>query len=94
MGIYRADIIRLLRSRGRNDKASAAESQLPERVDTEEHKWVLARYGIDAKQLSAVLVPPEARTTLPGAAPSPGSKRVPAWTSQRAIVGHGRRGYR
>ncbi len=61
MEIYRADIIQLLRSRGRNDKASAAESQLPERVDVERDKWVLARYGIDSRHLLSALVPSEVR---------------------------------
>jgi len=92
--IHRTDIIRLLRSRGRNDMASAAESQLPERVDVERDKWVLARYGIDSTQLSAVLVPPAAREPVRSAAPSPGEGRAPDQGSQRAVVGHGRRSYR
>ncbi len=94
MKIHRADIIRLLRSRGRNDQASAAELQLPERVDPEEHKWVLARYGIDFTQLSSILVPSAAREPDRSAAPSPGEVRVPERVGQRAVVGHGRRTYR
>lgn len=61
MEIPRTDIIRLLISRGRNDKAAAAESELPEWVDLGSNKWVLARYGIDSRHLLSALVPSEVR---------------------------------
>lgn len=51
MKIHRAYILELLKARGRNDKAAEAAACLPEHVDTEEHLWVLAKFGIRSRDL-------------------------------------------
>jgi hypothetical protein len=37
----------LLRSRGEDQKAGQADSELPEQVDTEQHAGILQKLGID-----------------------------------------------
>jgi hypothetical protein len=49
--IDKSEIIELLKSRGEHDKASEAESQLPDRVDPEQHSDLLAKLGIDPQDL-------------------------------------------
>lgn len=51
MKIDKAQIIDLLKSQGRNDDAEQAQSQLPDQVDPEQHSDLLARFGINPKDL-------------------------------------------
>lgn len=51
MRIDKAQIIELLKSRGDQDQAAQAESDLPEQVDTEQDSGLLAKFGIDPKEL-------------------------------------------
>jgi len=44
-------IIELLKERGGDDKAAQAEQELPDKVDHEEHSDLLAKHGIDPKEL-------------------------------------------
>ena len=41
MQIPKEQILELLRSRGQDDKASQADSELPDKVDTEQHAGIL-----------------------------------------------------
>ena len=47
MQIPKEKILELLRSRGDDDKASKADSELPDQVDTEKHSGKLDKLGID-----------------------------------------------
>ena len=51
MQIPKEQILEFLRSRGDNDKASQAEGELPEQVDTDQHAGLLEKYGIDPQDL-------------------------------------------
>jgi hypothetical protein len=51
MQIPKDKILELLRSRGENDKASQAEGELPDQVDTERDGGLLEKLGIDPKDL-------------------------------------------
>ena len=51
MEIDKQHIIDLLRKRGDEDKAGQAESDLPDRVDTEKDSGLLSKFGIDPKDL-------------------------------------------
>ena len=51
MQIDKSQIIDLLKSRGEDDKASQAESELPETVDTEEDAGMLGKLGINPQDL-------------------------------------------
>ena len=51
MQIPKDQILELLRSRGDQDQAGQAESELPDQVDTEQHSGLLAKFGIDPAQL-------------------------------------------
>ena len=51
MQIPKDQILELLRSRGDNDKASQAEGELPDQVDTERDAGLLDKLGIDPKDL-------------------------------------------
>ena len=51
MQIDKAQILELLRSRGDQDKASQAEGQLPDQVDTDQHADLLGRLGINPADL-------------------------------------------
>jgi hypothetical protein len=55
MQIDKAQIIEFLRSRGEQDKASQADSELPQQVDTERDSGLLEKYGIDPKELMGKL---------------------------------------
>ena len=55
MQIPKEQIIELLRSRGEDDKASQAEGELPEQVDTEKHADLLQKLGIDPGDLAGSL---------------------------------------
>jgi hypothetical protein len=51
MTIDKSQIIELLKSRGEHDKASEADSQLPDQVDPQEHAGLLQKLGIDPQDL-------------------------------------------
>ncbi len=51
MQIDKTQILELLRSRGEHDKADQAGNELPDQVDTEKDSGLLAKYGIDVKEL-------------------------------------------
>jgi hypothetical protein len=51
MEIPKDKIIQLLKDRGDHDKAAAAEKELPDKVDHEEHSNLLEQHGIDPKEL-------------------------------------------
>jgi hypothetical protein len=51
MQIPKEQILEFLRSRGDNDKASQAEGELPDQVDTDQHAGLLEKYGIDPQDL-------------------------------------------
>ncbi len=47
MEIPKEQILELLRSRGDHDKATQAQSELPDTVDTERDAGLLQRFGLD-----------------------------------------------
>ena len=51
MEIPKDKIIDLLRERGADDKVAQAQQELPEQVDTEKHKDLLDKLGVDPKDL-------------------------------------------
>ncbi len=51
MEIPKEQILAFLQSRGESDKASEAEGQLPDQVDTDQHADLLGRLGIDPGEL-------------------------------------------
>jgi lipopolysaccharide biosynthesis regulator YciM len=51
MEIPKDKILELLRQRGEDDKAQQADRELPERVDTEQHRGILDQLGIDPQDL-------------------------------------------
>jgi hypothetical protein len=51
MQIDKSQIIELLKSRGDHDKATQAESDLPDKVDTEADAGLLGKLGIDPQDL-------------------------------------------
>ena len=51
MQIDKQEIIELLRSRGEDDTADRADSQLPDQVDTDEHRSTLDQLGINPTDL-------------------------------------------
>ncbi|WP_434992568.1 hypothetical protein [Arthrobacter sp. Ld5] len=51
MNIDKAQIIDLLKSQGKNDDAERAQSELPDQVDPGQHADLLARFGINPKDL-------------------------------------------
>lgn len=51
MKIDKAQIIEFLKSQGEQDKAGQAESDLPEKVDTEQDAGLLQKLGINPKDL-------------------------------------------
>jgi hypothetical protein len=55
MQIPKDQILELLRSRGDQDKASQAESELPDQVDTDQHAGLLQKLGIDPGDLVSQL---------------------------------------
>ena len=55
MQIPKEQILELLRSRGEDDKAGQADSELPDQVDTEQHAGILQKLGIDPSDLAGSL---------------------------------------
>lgn len=51
MKIDKAQIIDFLKSQGQQDKAGQAESELPEKVDTEKDANLLQKLGINPRDL-------------------------------------------
>lgn len=51
MQIDKNQILELLRSRGDNDKAAQAETELPDQVDTDKHAGLLSNLGINPADL-------------------------------------------
>ena len=51
MTIDKSQIIELLKSRGEHDKAGQADSELPDKVDPQEHAGLLRKLGIDPQDL-------------------------------------------
>lgn len=51
MNIDKSQIIALLKDRGDHDKATEAESELPDQVDTDRDQGLLAKFGLDPKDL-------------------------------------------
>jgi hypothetical protein len=51
MKIDKQEILDLLRSRGENDTADQAETELPDRVDTDQHRAKLEQLGINPADL-------------------------------------------
>ena len=55
MQIDKNQILELLRSQGDQDKASQAESELPDQVDTEQQAGLLSKLGINPADLLSKL---------------------------------------
>lgn len=51
MKIDKSQILELLRSQGDHDKASTAEQELPDQVDTDRDSGLLSRLGLDPQEL-------------------------------------------
>lgn len=51
MQIDKAQIIEMLRSRGEDDKAQQADSELPGQVDTDKDSGLLDKFGINPTDL-------------------------------------------
>ncbi|MDX6206470.1 MAG: hypothetical protein QOE76_974 [Frankiales bacterium] len=54
MQIDKAQVIDLLKSLGKHDQVPAAQSELPEKVDTEQHADLLSKFGINAGDLGGL----------------------------------------
>ncbi|CAN5795091.1 hypothetical protein BH18ACT7_BH18ACT7_03500 [soil metagenome] len=55
MQIPKDKIIEMIKSRGDNDQAEQAQSELPEQVDTERDSGLLDKFGVDPKELAGGL---------------------------------------
>ena len=57
MNIDKDQIVQLLQSQGKQDQASQASSELPDKVDTDngQHAGMLSKYGIDPSSLGGQL---------------------------------------
>jgi hypothetical protein len=55
MKIDKDTIIAFLKQHGDGARASEAAKELPDRVDTDEHRGLLSKYGIDVDDLLAKL---------------------------------------
>ncbi len=53
--IPKEQILELLKSRGRGDQAAQADGELPDQVDTDNDGGLLAKFGIDPKELTGNL---------------------------------------
>ena len=51
MNIDKSQILELLKSQGDHDKASQADAELPDQVDTDKHAGLLSKFGIDPMDL-------------------------------------------
>ena len=48
-------ILKLLRSRGEEQKAAQAEQELPDQVDQDEHAGLLQKFGVNPKDIAGKL---------------------------------------
>lgn len=55
MDIDKSQIVEHLKKLGKHDQAAKAESDLPEKVNPEEHAGLLERFGLDPKDLKGKL---------------------------------------
>jgi hypothetical protein len=53
--IDKKQIIDMLKDRGDTDKASQAQSELPDKVDTDKDSGLLSKFGVDPKDLMGKL---------------------------------------
>jgi len=51
MEIPKDKILEMIKSRGDHDQDDKADSELPDKVDTDKDKGLLAKFGIDPKDL-------------------------------------------
>ena len=51
MQIDKAQIIDMLKKRGDDDRAEKAQSELPDKVDTDQDQGLLEKFGIDPRDL-------------------------------------------
>lgn len=51
MNISKDQILQFLRDKGQTQQADQAAGELPDQVDTEQHAGLLAKFGIDPKEL-------------------------------------------
>jgi hypothetical protein len=51
MEIDKSQILDYLTSLGKNDEASKADKELPDKVDTDKDSGLLSRFGVDPKEL-------------------------------------------
>ena len=51
MELNKDTIVNFLKQQGRHDEAAQADQQLPDKVDHEQHADLLARFGLDSKDL-------------------------------------------
>jgi len=64
MEIPKDKILEMIKSRGGNDEADKAKIELPEQVDTDKDKGLLAKFGIDPKDLTPSTARPAAVSRL------------------------------
>jgi hypothetical protein len=51
MQLDKSQVLDMLKSRGDNDQASKAASELPNKVDTDQHADLLSKFGINPQDL-------------------------------------------
>ncbi len=51
MQIDQSQVLDMLRSRGDEQKAQQAETELPDKVDTEQHSDLLGKFGVNPQDL-------------------------------------------
>jgi hypothetical protein len=51
MQIDKSQILDLLRSRGQEDQVAAADAELPDQVDPEQHAGLLQKFGLNPQDL-------------------------------------------
>ena len=55
MQIDKSQILELLRSQGKQDQASEADSQLPDQVDPERDSGLLQKFGLDPQMVLGLI---------------------------------------
>jgi hypothetical protein len=55
MQIDKNMVLELLRSQGKGDQASQADSELPSQVDTDQHAGLLEKFGVSPQDLIALV---------------------------------------
>ncbi|CAN5334089.1 hypothetical protein BH24ACT10_BH24ACT10_11280 [soil metagenome] len=55
MQIDKSQILELLRSQGKQDQVSEADSQLPDKVDPERDSGLLQRFGLDPQMILGLI---------------------------------------